>query len=123
MGLVVYYYGRGRGESGLPPDFQLPAYRKLQHLRIYASPAVARAADEAYQATLWWADVTNFGQDDGIFEENHEAVDDRERALLSAIRADLRIPEIQESGLVAGDDAASHTDQPADSVAPENGQP
>ena len=24
-GLVVYYYGRGRGESALPPDFQLGA--------------------------------------------------------------------------------------------------
>jgi hypothetical protein len=83
----------GDDEFGtLPFDFQLTTFRKLQHLRLYAAPLVAHAATEAYNAAWRWGQPTRYGQDDDRFYERQAAYDEKESALLNAIRSDLRIP-------------------------------
>jgi hypothetical protein len=61
MAFMIYNHGMGLAdepdasyEGSLPDGFQLPAYRSLQHLEVYATPDVALFAAEAYSKAWWW---------------------------------------------------------------------
>jgi hypothetical protein len=99
MAFAIYSFGMGlagepdENDGRLPPDFQLLTFRKLQHLRIYATPVSAEAADNAYSAAWRWGQDTRFSQDDEQFYESQFHFDEAEEQLRNAIRSDLGIPE------------------------------
>jgi hypothetical protein len=103
MTFLIYNFGIGHSEKPaddrdtLPPDFQLRTYRKLQHLRLYATPEVIAAADDAYNAAWRWGDQAKYGQDEEEFYEDQFSFDQAEQELRRAIRADLFIPDGPES--------------------------
>jgi len=100
MAFLIYNFGMGLSEQpneaeerGLPFDFQLQTFRKLQHLRLYATPQTARRADEAYSAAWRWGNRTRFAQDDEQFYDDQNEFDTQEELLREAIRTDLSIPD------------------------------
>jgi hypothetical protein len=99
MTFLVYNFGMGLSEKpdddsdSLPPDFQLRAYRKLQHLRLYATPTVMAAADDAYNAAWQWGNRVKHDQDEEEFYEDQFGFDQAEEALRCAIRSDLSVPD------------------------------
>ena len=56
MARRVYDYGMGLMDEGmtdegeLPFDWNLPTFDSLQHLQLHATPSVARAASDVYNA-------------------------------------------------------------------------
>jgi hypothetical protein len=76
-----------RDELGV--DWQLPTWRKLQHLRLYGTEVVADAAEAAYDAAWHWGEgipgLGNTGESEAEF-------DVAAAELLKRIRADLHIP-------------------------------
>jgi hypothetical protein len=91
----------GRGWAGnpdshgikLPFNFQRPTHRRLQHVYLYAAPATAHAASDAYSAACRWGNRVRFGQPDEQFHAAERDFDAAEVALREAIRADLGIPD------------------------------
>jgi hypothetical protein len=103
MAFMIYNHGMGlceRPDGGdeLPSDFQLPGYRKLQHLEVYATPFVGQPAQDAYNAALQWGVRVRFGRDDGDFYERQELYDRKSIELLDVIRMDLGIPVLPGKG-------------------------
>jgi hypothetical protein len=103
MAFLIYNFGMGLSEEPgsdegrLPFDFQLRAFRKLQHLRLYAIPATAQAAEDAYNAAWRWGDRTRFAQDDEQFYEDQNDFDTAEEVLRTAIRTDMGVPSTRDS--------------------------
>jgi hypothetical protein len=95
MAFLTYNHGFGLSEEPeLVPDWQLPTYRKLQHLRIYATPAVTVAANEAYSAAWAWGFYSEYDSPESEkFSQGQERYDAAEVVLLEAIRRDLAIPD------------------------------
>ena len=94
MARQAYDHGMGLSDSNeLPFDWQLPIYRRLQHLQLYATPRVADAASAAYDAAWRWGHNTAHGVDDDGFYERQERYDKAETELIAAIREALAIPD------------------------------
>jgi hypothetical protein len=55
--------------------------QKLQNLRIFASPQVHVAVDNAYNACWRWGHVTRYGSDDRTFYERQEDCNSNELVL------------------------------------------
>jgi hypothetical protein len=58
---LIYNFGTGRivqpddaNDGELPADFGLATFRKLQHLRLYATPQAGRRADVAFMVAWRW---------------------------------------------------------------------
>lgn len=92
MAFDAYNHGMGLRDDRELGEWQLPTFRKLQHLRLYATPVVAEAADAAYSAAWRWGHGTRFGRDDDQFYERQDEYDEAQWELLALIRADLSIP-------------------------------
>jgi hypothetical protein len=93
MAFDAYNHGMGLRDEEELGEWQLPTYRKLQHLRVYANEGVADAASEAYSAAWWWGHNTTFGDDESDeFSKGQERYDAAEDALLEQIRTALAIP-------------------------------
>jgi hypothetical protein len=100
MTTLIYNFGTGQthgpaktADGRLPPDFQLVTFRKLQRLRLYATPRTARQADEAYMLAWRWGNRTRFSRAEEDFYEDQSAFDGAEESLREAIRTDLGIPD------------------------------
>ena len=94
MAFMAYNHGMGFRESKeLESDWQHPTFLKMQHLQLYATPAVANAADAAYSVAWWWGHETVFGADDARFYERQKEWDEAASNLLFSIRRDLAIPD------------------------------
>jgi hypothetical protein len=92
MASTVYGFGMGLTEyDELDPDWQLPTYRRLQHLQVYATDATWEAASEAYSAAWSWGDKSQHARDDEAFYDRQERFDRAQERLLSMIRRDLSI--------------------------------
>jgi hypothetical protein len=92
MARRAYNHGIGLSDDGELGEWQMPTFRKLEHLRLYATEALADAADEAYNMAWRWGHQTTLGQDDSSFYELQEDYDRAEQRLLTQMRADLSIP-------------------------------
>jgi len=92
MARRAYDHGMGLTEDAELGQWQLPTFRKLEHLRLYASDAFVAVADEAYNAAWGWGHKTTFGHDDDSFYERQEEYDEAERLLIAQMRADLSVP-------------------------------
>lgn len=96
MARRVYDHGLGIGDDEqeeLPEGWQFPAFQRLQHLQMYATPSVSVKATEAYSAVWHWGHNTKRGRDDALFYDAQDTADDAEIALLQAVRGDLAIPD------------------------------
>ena len=94
MARDAYDHGIGLSESEkLPWDWQMPTFRKLQHLRVYGSPDVVDAASEAYSRAWRWGHETTRGSGGSELEEEY---DEAESILLAAIRKDLSVPALDD---------------------------
>jgi hypothetical protein len=93
MAFAAYNHGMGLRDEEELGEWQLPTYQKLQHLHVYATPAVAEAAGDAYSAAWHWGANTAFGRDDAAFYERQDQYDSTEDELLARVRADLSIPD------------------------------
>lgn len=111
MAVSTYDHGMALSDDEhLADDWQLDAFRRLQHLRIYATPSAAQAASDAYGAAWRWGHYTRHGDGlsegpyDGLgdpkrtaafhsFYDRQEQYDEAEAALLEAIRSDLSVPD------------------------------
>jgi hypothetical protein len=93
MALTAYNHGMGLRDERELGEWQLPTYKKLQHLRLYATQYVAESAGESYDAAWRWGYNTTFGQDDSDFYQRQVHYDDAEADLLARIRIDLSITE------------------------------
>jgi hypothetical protein len=92
LALTAYNFGMGLTDfTELDPDWQLPTYRKLQHLQVYATDDTWEAASEAYSAAWWWGDESQHGHDDDPFYKRQERFDKAQVWLLTMIRRDLSI--------------------------------
>ncbi|MFG2079525.1 hypothetical protein ACGFI5_04090 [Micromonospora tulbaghiae] len=89
-------YDKGYGfleEPELPDDWHMPAFERLNRLKIYAAPPVAAAAAAAYNAAWQWGHYCKHDDpDDPKFHEWQVAYDHAEIDLLMRIRGDLAIP-------------------------------
>ena len=92
MGLRAYNQGTGLRDEEELYEWQ-PTFQKLQHLRLYATASIAKAATATYAAASQWARHTTFGQDDDQFQELRAKYDAADAELLALIRADLSIPD------------------------------
>lgn len=101
MARTAYDHGFGfTDEAELPWDWQSPTFRKLQRLSLYATPKVAEAASDAYNAAFrWGSQIKHDDPDDPAFSELQELYDAAEVEVLFAIRDDLSIPGGQLSGV------------------------
>lgn len=79
-------------QEELPEGWQFPAFQRLQHLQMYATPSVSVKASQAYTAVWRWGHNTKRGRDDAPFYDAQETADGAEMALLQAIRGGLAIP-------------------------------
>lgn len=78
--------------GSMPMDWQRPAFRAWQQLRVYGAGIVEDAAADAYVAAGIWGDsATAVEYRDG--EATYQRAEDE---LLKAIRYNLRVPEDQE---------------------------
>ena len=99
MTLAIYNHGIGKSakpddsdDGGMPEGFHLPAHRALQRLRIYATPTVTEAAEDAYGHAWLWGSSARYSQPDHDFYGVQAKFDDAESELLMAIREDLKVP-------------------------------
>jgi hypothetical protein len=92
MALTVYEHGLGLRHETELGEWQLPTYRKLQHLRLYATNLVGEAATNAYNAAWEWGYRTKFGQANDKFHDREAEYDAAQAQLLEAMRLDLSIP-------------------------------
>jgi hypothetical protein len=91
MARQAYDHGMGLGDHNeLPFDWQLPIYRRLQHLRLYATPAVADAATAAYNAAWRWGDHSTHGIYDEDFYNRQEEFDAPRRSCSSLFATPFR---------------------------------
>lgn len=68
MARTAYDHGMGLSEpEELPFEWNMAAGRKHEHLRIYASPEVLAAADDAYNTCWQWGHYATHGNDDETF--------------------------------------------------------
>jgi hypothetical protein len=98
MAFLAYNHGMGLNESAevLAEGWQLPTYRRLQHLRVFGSPEVVEAANEAYSAAWSWGHGATFGVDDDEFYDGQDRYDQSEAILLDAIRLDLGVDVVDQ---------------------------
>ena len=96
MARTAYDHGMGLSEVTVDDDehelsfeWSRAAFRKLEHCRIYASPDVLAAADNAYNACWLWGYQTSYGNDDDAFYDRQETYNDAELIFYDAIRRDL----------------------------------
>jgi hypothetical protein len=100
MARTAYDHGMGLSEpEELAFEWNSATYRKLEHQRIYASPEVLAAADDAYNACWRWGDQTTHGRDDEPFYDRQDEYNDAELVLYDAIRRDLGISSVLHDGL------------------------
>lgn len=102
---AVYDHGMGlcdppaeEDEGELPFEWNQEVAGKLEHLRIYASPEVLAAADEAYNACWRWGHETRYSSDDEAFYDRQDEVSSAELVLYDAIRRDLGLVGVLEDG-------------------------
>jgi hypothetical protein len=96
MMLRVYNHGLGLTdtvEDELPWDWQFSTFQLLQRVYLYGSTTVGVIAAEAYSAVWQWGHAARRGRDDEAFYAAQEEADQKETALLVAIRRDLAIPD------------------------------
>ena len=92
MARTAYDHGMGLSEPDeLAFEWNRAPYLKLEHQRIYASPAVLEAVDRAYTACWAWGLYSTYGEDDEAFYERQGDYDAAELLLYDAIRRDLGI--------------------------------
>jgi hypothetical protein len=72
----------------------MPTARKLEHLRVYATPRLLHAADAAYSACWRWGHLTQHGSDNDPFYDEQDAYNNAELALYDVIRLDLGLEGI-----------------------------
>jgi hypothetical protein len=90
---AIYNCGLALGpHAELGDDWQFPTFGKFQHLKIYASPTLAKVADDAYRCAWRWGSRTDLGVANDKFYELQELYDKAEVELLHEIRAELSIP-------------------------------
>lgn len=96
MARAAYDHGMGlsdppdeKDEGELPFEWNQDAFRKLEHLRIYAFPEVLVAAGEAYGACWQWGHNTSYRSDDDAFYDRQAGFDSAELVLYDSIRRDL----------------------------------
>jgi hypothetical protein len=92
MAVRVYDHGMGLSPDQEFGEWQLPTFRRLQHLRLYATPSVPDAANEAYTAAWWWGHG-KYNDADDQYHEAQELYDSAEDVLMMLVRADLSIPD------------------------------
>jgi len=93
MARTAYDHGMGLSEPDeLAFEWNRAAYLKLEHQRIYASPAVLEAADRAYNACWSWGQYSTYGEDG---EASYDAA---ELLLYDTIRRDLGITSVLVDG-------------------------
>jgi hypothetical protein len=102
---TVYDHGMGlsdpaaeEDEGELPFEWNQEVARKLEHLRIYASPEVLAAADGAYNACWRWGHKTRYRNDDESFYDRQDEFSSAELVLYDAIRRDLGLVGVVENG-------------------------
>lgn len=118
MARTAYDHGMGLSEppaaddaGELPFEWNMPAARKHESLRVYASPEVLAAADDAYNACWQWGHYTRHGNDDETFYDRQDEFNAAELVLYDAIRRDLGLTgvigqdgrPVRGSGWVASD--------------------
>lgn len=97
MSLRVYNHGMGlSGDddaegSELPWAWQEEAAEAVRRLEVYASPEVAKAAIDAYDATYQWGAAARYGRDNEYFYDMQERADVKQVELLEAMRSDLHV--------------------------------
>ncbi len=100
MARTAYDHGMGLSTpEELAFEWNMPAARKLEHLRIYASPEVLAVADAAYSACWRWGHQTTHGADDEPFYDRQDEYNEAELLLYDAIRRDLGIASVLRDGL------------------------
>ncbi|BBX91369.1 hypothetical protein CQY21_15120 [Mycolicibacterium boenickei] len=110
MQVLVEELAMGYTET-LSDDWQTDAWEKLQHLAIYGTLDTGYIAARTFRITLEWGHRTgyrSFGRDE--YSESEKPVEDAKGQLLTAIRADLRVPNTAE--LAKADADQGVTDQP-----------
>lgn len=75
---------------GLEFGWNLPLYESLLRLRVFASPNVAHAAQNAYDAAWTWGDAGGSVNEES-FHEGQQRFDETETEVLAVIRADLGV--------------------------------
>jgi hypothetical protein len=99
MARTAYDHGMGLSEpEELPFEWNMAAARKHELLRVYASPEVLAAADDAYNACWQWGNDTTHGNDDDRFYERQEEFNSAELVLYDAIRRNLGLPGVIQDG-------------------------
>jgi hypothetical protein len=97
MARRAYDFGMGLSdevaEGELPFDWQLDTFNKFQQLLLYATPSVAQAANDAYEAAWRFGHLTEPGVNDAAFFEREEEYDAAEIHLRAVIRMALKIPD------------------------------
>lgn len=73
------------------PDWYLPAFRSLQHLRVFASAQVLEAADHAYLACLDWGQTTRWQTFKDSFRTREQEYDRAELIFRDVMRRDLGV--------------------------------
>jgi hypothetical protein len=124
MARTAYDYGMGlskdppsEGDAGedlgiVRFEWHTPTFRRHEHLRVFASPEVLAAADDAYSACWQWGNYTRWGQDDTTFYVRQDQYNDAELTFYDAMRRDLGLTGVIENGRpVPGSGWA--TDEPA----------
>ncbi|MGH4007931.1 MAG: hypothetical protein ACRDTH_07195 [Pseudonocardiaceae bacterium] len=92
-------HGMGLSEpEELPFEWNMAAARKHEHLRVYASPEVLAAADDAYNTCWRWGNYTTHGNDDEEFYDRQEEFNSAELFLYDAIRRDLGLTGVIQDG-------------------------
>jgi hypothetical protein len=96
MSRTAYDHGMGlsppppeEDDAEVPFEWNMATARKLEHLRLYASPSVLAAADAAYSACWRWGHLTRRGAHDDQSYDQQEIYNDTELALYDAVRRDL----------------------------------
>jgi len=96
-------YGHGMGLSEPPPDeaegelpfeWNMLAARQHERLRVYASPEVLAAADDAYNACWRWGHLSRHGNDDEAFYDRQDTFNAAELIFYDAIRRDLGLTSV-----------------------------
>lgn len=97
-GVRIHDHGYGLSddqdeEGRLPADWQLDAWEKLQYLEIYASLRVSQLARNAYDTMYRWGDQARHDVLGTTHFDNEDVADAAKALLLTAIRADLKVPD------------------------------
>jgi hypothetical protein len=95
MARTAYDHGMGLSAADeLAFEWNMPAFRKLEQVRIYASPEVLVVADAAYSACWGWGHRATHGTDDEPFYDRQDAYNEAELLLYDGIRRDLGIASV-----------------------------